>query len=342
MRKLLFSLALVAATGGLLVLAALVGVPLHFGPLLRFAATNCEHNEEIASAERASLEAAGLRFVKLLVSGDPASAAPAMSAEAQRSVSAEQLSTISRQIVQSMGPFDDLDVTDSYLVRVTGQPASVICGRLGRPEDWVAVASSPISKQGHVVARARGRNNDGVFVLWLIPDKDWSIQYFHFTMMSIVGKSAQDFWTLARTERDLRHDFNAVLLFATAAQLAFRGPNFQLGITPEIQKEISNLKRPDLLSGQVPFAWKFGSNSFKILQLGPIGVGSKVYLNITQELSPWPLDADADLKNRELIAEFKRAVPEYATVFAGLVITAQDKNGKRGFRTVDAPLDQPH
>jgi hypothetical protein len=95
--------------------------------------------------------------------------------------------------------------------------------------------------------------------------------------------------------------------------------------------------------GQAPFTWQLGGESFRILRLGPIGVGGKVYLIITQELSPWPQDSGADLKNRQSISEVKRAFPEYAAVFAGLVTAAQEKDGNRGFRTVDdAPLHPPN
>ena len=343
MRKLLYGLGGVVALGGLLALAVLFGIPLPFGPLIQPSASSCKHNEEIVGDERASLDAAALRFVKTLTSTDPAAAVPTMSAEAQRTVSPEQLTTIGRQIAQSVGSFQDLRVVDTYLVNVLGPATPVICGNLGRPEDRVVVASAPTSKQGHVIIRAAGRNNDWVFVLWLTSEGDWRVHYFHFTTMSIVGKSAQDFWALARAEQSVGHRFNAALLYMTAAQLAYRGPNLQLGILPEIQKETAALERPQLLQGQVPFTWQLGGESFRILGLGPIGVGGKIYLIITQELSPWPQGSGADLKNRQLISEVKRAIPEYAAVFAGLVIAAQEKDGNRGFRTVDdALVHQPN
>jgi len=343
LRKLLYGLGGAVALGGLLVLAVLFGIPLPFGLLIQPAATSCKHNDEIVGGERAAVDDAALRFVKALTSADPAAAWPTMSAEAQRTVSAEQLTTFSQQITQSTGSLNDLRVVDTYLVSVLGPATQVICGDLSRPEERVIVASAAVPKQGHVIIRAAGRNNDWVFVIWLTSDGDWRVHYFHFTAMSIVGKSAQDFRALARAEQDVGHRFNATLLYMTAAQLAYRGPNLQWGILPEIQKEMAALDRPQLLQGQVPFTWKLGSESFRILRLGPIGVGGKIYLIITQELSPWPQDSGADLKNRQLISEIKHAIPEYAAVFAGLVIAAQEKDGNHGFRTVDdAPLPQPN
>jgi hypothetical protein len=46
-------------------------------------------------------------------------------------------------------------------------------------------------------------------------------------------------------------------------------------------------------------------------------------------------DEEADQKNRDLIAAFGRAYPEYRDAFAGLVFRAHERGGNRGFGTVD-------
>lgn len=119
-----------------------------------------------------------------------------------------------------------------------------------------------------------------------------------------------------------------------ANQLAFRGPDFQLGIEPEIKKEMSSLQVPSELQGNPPFAWKFADDNFKILTVGPIGVGGKIYLTINQEVAPWAADQEADKRNRALISDFISTVPEYTNAFAGLVVGAIEAGGHRGFRTV--------
>ena len=148
-------------------------------------------------------------------------------------------------------------------------------------------------------------------------------------------------WDLARSEQQTKHDFNAAVLYQTASQLAYRGPNFQLGIYSEIQKEILKLQLPPELQGQPPFVWKFGGDEYKVLNVGPIGVGGKIYLMVTQEIAPWGADQEADQRNRALIADFERAVPEYSSAFAGLVVGAKESGGNRIFRTVDDTATAP-
>jgi hypothetical protein len=140
---------------------------------------------------------------------------------------------------------------------------------------------------------------------------------------------------MAEAEREKRHDFNAFILYTAALQLADRGPFLQLGIRPEIEKEIGEARRPDSLRGQPPFSWDFGPLTFKVLNVGPVGVGGKIYLLINHEIEPWAEDKEADKKNRELIVAFGRTYPEYKDFFAGLVVRAHEHGGTRGFGTVD-------
>jgi hypothetical protein len=117
-------------------------------------------------------------------------------------------------------------------------------------------------------------------------------------------------------------------------QLANRGPFLQLGILPDIMQAIAGLQRPKEMDGMLPFTWQFGESSFKVLNVGPIGVAKKVYREIDHEIAPWAADADADKKNHELISAFAGAHPEYKDVFSGLVVRAHERGGPRGFGTV--------
>jgi hypothetical protein len=109
----------------------------------------------------------------------------------------------------------------------------------------------------------------------------------------------------------------------------------QLGFLPEIRGEMASLPVPKLLRGQPPFSWRFGESSFEVSNVGPVGIGGKVYLIITHLLGQWQDDKTVDQKNRELMAGFKQAFPEYADAFAGLIVEAREKAGVRGYRTGD-------
>jgi hypothetical protein len=63
-------------------------------------------------------------------------------------------------------------------------------------------------------------------------------------------------------------------------------------------------------------------------------VSQKVYLKIDHETEPWATDKDADKKNRELISAFAISYPEFRHAFAGVIVTAHEHGGSRGFGTV--------
>jgi hypothetical protein len=237
-----------------------------------------------------------------------------------------------------MGPFKNLRATHTYIATVTGgsEEQRVICGNISSPETWVAVNAKPGPAEAHVIVEGQTVNNTAVFVVWLIPEQgNWHVQYIDYAIAEMVGKSAADLLKMAEMENQKQHDFNAFILYTAALQLADRGPFFQLGIRPEIEKEIGEVKKPNNLQGQPPFVWDFGKSTFKVLNVGPIGVGGKVYLLIDHEVEPWAEDKEADRQNRDLITAFARTYPEYKDVFAGLVVRAHERGGSRGYGTVD-------
>jgi hypothetical protein len=319
---------IIVALGGVIVDRPAVAQPI---------LATCATGDEIPADKRVAIEQAGLRFVQALVSFNTEVAYTELSSGAKQAVPRDKVAALIAQAIQPMAPFSAARVAQIHLVRAeTSAPtARVLCGSLARPEDWVSVAAKPIAEQAHVLIDAQTKNNGWTFALWLVPEQDWRVEYFTVVPSTMVGKTARDLWDIARSEQQSKRNFNAAMLYMAASQLASRGPNFQLGITSEMQKDMQKLQLPPQLQGQAPFIWKFGDHEYKILNVGPIGVGGKIYLTLTQETAPWGANQEADQHNRALISDFARAVPEYTNVFAGLVVGAKERGGNRLFNTVD-------
>jgi hypothetical protein len=189
--------------------------------------------------------------------------------------------------------------------------------------------------EAYVIVEGQTVNNTNAVVLRLRPkEESWAIQSVHFATTGMVGKSADDLRKIAEVEQQRQHSFNAVILYTAALQLADRGPFLQLGLRSEIEKAVTDVAKPPILHGSLPFSWTFDKSSFKVTNVGPIGVGGKIYLLVDHEIEPWSQDKVADQKNRELIAALNKVVDEYKEAFAGLVIRAHERGGNRGFGTV--------
>jgi len=300
--------------------------------------STCGMDNTISPKEREAIDQAALEFVQNALGPNPMVAYAAYTAQVKASISSEKFVAMFQQGVQQMGPFKDLHVTHTYLAEVTGgsQAESVVCGNLSSPEGWVAIIVNPGPAQAYVIVEGQTVNNTWVFVTWLAQEQGkWRIQHIQVATATMVGKSAQDLQKIADAEKQKHHNWNAYILYTAALQLAARGPNFQLGIQPEIQKGMGDLQIPHHLQGQPPFTWEFGRSSFKVLNVGPIGVGGKIYLQIDHEIDPWAKNTDADNKNHELISVFAKTYPEYKDAFAGLVVRAHERGGSRGFGTVE-------
>lgn len=299
--------------------------------------SSCLTDDEIPAADRSVVEAESRRFVQALFGPDPASAYDSFSSTAKKSVSRETFAAGVGPLIRSMESFSDLHVAHRYRVTVAGGQGyeKVRCRyRLGQP-DQVLVSAQAASIQAYVVLEARLRSNDWAAVVWLLREKGaWRVQHFQINIISMAGKSAEDLLDMARAQQQRRHDFNAFVLSAAALELAVRGPNFQLPIQPEIDKERAQLPTPPEFEGKPPFAWHYGDASFKVRRVGPVAVDGKIYLLIAQQIPPWHDDKQADGRNRALIAAFTKTHPGYADAFAGLVVEADEEGGHRGFRTI--------
>lgn len=323
-----------------LVLAdAIAGWPVSVWPTIGI----CAADNEIRGDKRAALEQVSLNFVQALADSNVEAAYTALSPEAKQAVPRDKLAALVASTIRPLAPFSDVRVVQIYLLNVitSASNARTICGSPASPEGWVSVAVRSGAEQAHVLVDAQTKNNGWTFTLSLASEQNWRVNYFHLAPSSLAGKTARDMWDLARSEQQSKRNFNAAILYQTASQLAYRGPNFQLGISSEIQKEALKLQLPPELQGQPPFVWKFGGDEYKIRSVGPIGVGGKIYLMVTQETAPWSADQEADQRNRTLIADFKRAIPEYSSAFAGLVVSAKESGGNRIFRTVDDMVAAP-
>lgn len=299
--------------------------------------SSCKTDWEIPEKDFAVVDKAAIDFVQIALGPNPEAAYASFTADAKTNVNSEKFVAMFRQGIQPMGPFKNLRAAHTYLARVTGgtQEQRVICGNLSSPEGWVAVNAKPGPAQAHVIVEAQTLNNTWAFVTWLLPEHgNWHVQYTQATTTAMVGKNAEDLQRMAESEIHENRNFNAYILYAAASQLAARGPFLQLGIQPDIQKSLANLKPPPVLQGQPPFEWQLGKSSFKVLNVGPIGVSQKIYLKIDHEIEPWANDQDADKRNRELISAFSSSYPGYKYAFAGLVVTAHERGGNRGYGTV--------
>jgi hypothetical protein len=318
---------------------AFAGTISHSSPLqtIQPFTASCHTDDEIPAKDRAAADQVAMQFVQGALGPDPASAYSMFTTDAKTDLSSEKFVTVFKQSVQPRGPFNSLRVAHTYFAKVSGgtQPQQVICGTLSSPNTWVAVTAKPGLTQAHVIVEAETFNNTWAFVLWLMPDQEsWRIQYVQTVPTAMVGKSSEDLQNMAEVEKKKNHFFNTYILYAAAIQFTGRGPFFQLGIQPEIQKDFSALQPPHELRGPAPFTWQFGQASFKVLNVAALGVNKKIYLNIDQEFEPWAADKDADAKNHELISAFQKAYPEYTDAFSGLVVRAHERGGPRGFGTV--------
>ena len=211
-------------------------------PLQPFA-SSCKANEEISTKDRAAVSQVALKFVQDALGPDPSVAYSSFTADAKASVPLEQFVSGFQNGIKPMGPFKDLRAAESYIAKVTGgtQEQRVVCGNLSSPEGWVAVNAKPGPAEAHVIIEGQTVNNTIVFVVWLIPEQgNWHVQYVHFATARMVGKSASDLRRIAEVEKQKQQNLNALILYATALQLADRGPFLQLGIRPEIEKEIGD------------------------------------------------------------------------------------------------------
>jgi hypothetical protein len=299
-------------------------------------ASSCAEDSHIGEATRKALNSAAINFVDTFLGPDPSSGFAALSKEGQEGVTQEQFAAQAR-VIEQLQP-SDLRTQHVYLLNIAGKSARrVICATdLKKPDGWESLATINVPEQAYVVMSAQARNNSLAVTIWLVPESTgWKVQSFWINASTLADQGPIQLWEMARRERDLGHKFNAVLLYAVAGQVANRGPNFQLGITQSISEDMAGLDVPAEIRGEAPFLWKDGSTTWKVLNVGPIAIGGKIYVVISHEVSSWQTNNQVDGWNKDLLAYVKNRFPEYSEVFAGLVARAHERGGNRGYGTVD-------
>jgi len=298
--------------------------------------SSCAEDTRIDTAKRQAIESAATDFVQRLLSPNPSSAFDVLTHEGKGNATPEQLSTQAAVIKR----FEPTNVTlrHTYLIELKGDsPGRVVCATdLTKPDGWESLTAASVPEQAHVVLSADTRNNHLAFTLWLIPEQGaWKVHSFWMNIASLAGRDSMQLLQFAHVQQGRGHLFNAALLYAAAAQTANRGPNFQMGITQAISEDTSTLKAPPEVQGAPPFLWKNGDVTYRVLSVGPIAVGGKIYVIMVHEVSPWQSEEEVDKWNKELLKFFKYRFPEYSDAFAGLVARAVERGSNRGFGTVE-------
>ena len=305
-------------------------------------AFSCAEDSHIDAAKKKAVDAVALNFVQTLLSATPGRAFDAFSKEGQKNVTREQLVAQGGALIEQFQP-KNVATEHTYLISLVGNsPGRIVCATdLSNPEGWEALSAANVPEQAHVAMSADALNNHLAFTVWLVSAQgSWKVQSYWMNVSSLAGKNSTQLWQMARGQKARGHNFNATLLYSVAGQIANRGPDFQLGIAQSISEEMPKLVIPAEIQGPPPFIWKNGATTFKILNVGPVAVGGKIYIIILHEVGPWQTDSQVEGSNKELLNYFKAHFPEYTDVFAGLVARAKDRESNRLYGTVEGSPDR--
>jgi hypothetical protein len=300
-------------------------------------AFSCQQDSGIPSEKRTAFELVAMDFVHKLLGTNPETVFDMMSEDGKKSGTREGLKTVATETFQKM-QLRSLSPLHTYSIELKGQsPGRIVCGNdLSKPDGWESLEAANAPEQAHVLISAKTVNNLMVVSVWLVPEQGaWKVQSFWMNAASMADLDSIKMRELAQAQQAKGHNFNAVILYTTAAQLARRGPSVQLGIAQVIADDLAKLPVPSEIRGPAPFFWKDGEKTYKVLNVGPIAVGGKIYMMLVQEVAPWQSNAQVDGWNQELLRYFKKRFPEYSDSFAGLVARAHERGSNRGFGTVE-------
>jgi hypothetical protein len=291
---------------------------------------------------REPYEQASLRLAQDMVRGNPDAVYSQGTAELKRVMTPVQVAAVHQAYGQVMATLGPLRVAHSYFLRSLAGANNNSNGTglcwvgLGAPEGKVSVAIKSGVKQAYVVVEGDIDRSTWGFVFSLMYEaKAWRMQNLHFGPMVVSGRTAVDYRTWAREQRDGGHIFNAVILYAAASNLAFRGPSLRLGISSEIENEAKNLRLPPELQGPAPFVWQFGTDSFRVRKVEPFFAGGETDLSIQVEVAALTDDKLTDERNRILIRHITNAYPEIFDSFEAIIVEAVQYDNPRSYRTVE-------
>lgn len=347
MKHLREGLFLAALVVGLWPQAAAAQLPFPFSLNLGGFASRCRTDAEIPPEPRAAFEASALDFARAVAAQRPERAYSNFIPEVRQKMSGEQFEKSVISMLNGLLPVGELRVAHSYFVERTslgtGADASMICtqeanGSVDKPEGRVTVVVKSISEQAHVAIEGENPIGKFVFTLWLFnQDGKWAVAGFWLNAANAVGKGPEEYWTLARAEKEKGRNFTAYIFYVTALQIANRGPTFKLGIEPEIRKELDGVPVPPELAGKPPFVWPGARGEHRVLQVGPGEVEGKFGLRIVQQIAAWNDDKEAEDSNRALLAPFVKAHPELIELFPRIGVRAVTADRKRFFTTIASP-----
>ena len=302
-----------------------------------FFAASCARDTEIDATKRDVIVLAGLSFMEALLGKDPSSAFDLFSKEEQAELTRPRLVEMAAGFHKLFEP-KGLAVDHTYFIRLKGKaPDRVVCARdLSKPDGRSSVRVTSTPEQAYVLATGNSHNERLAVTIWLVPEAQvWKVQAFSIYVSSLGRRDAAQILELARKQQALGHDLNALLLHFAAGAISDRGPLLQIGTAQPISEEFSKAKRPPEMEGTPPWSWKDERATFKIMQVGSLGIAGKIYVVIDHEVPPRTTSEEMERANRGLIAHFKRRFPEYADVFAGLLARAHEQGTGRGYGTGD-------
>ena len=298
-------------------------------------AKGCLVDNAIPGDQRAAIDATGMSFVQAILEGRAEDAYDVFTTAMKSQLPADQFTQMVAGARKSYGAVQGLHVTHAYLVTdpAGGPDKTVTCGAVGLPEEYVTVAVEPVALQAHLLIEGDIAGNSFTFVLWLIHGQDWQVQNIYLGMTEMIGKSAADLWHMGREQAKRHHSFDAALLYGAADNLAERGPDLELALRPQLRVEMAELKPPRALQGKTTLTWHLGDKTYTILAVGPVGVRQQLYLMINWQTTDWKDDQEVEARSKRLMTDFARVFPEYAEVFAGVIMSAVEKESGRGYRS---------
>ncbi|MBI2678965.1 MAG: hypothetical protein HYX28_09305 [Candidatus Koribacter versatilis] len=298
----------------------------------------CFVDGAIPKNTKAAIEREALAFLGTALGEKPATAYQFLTAQSQREVGLEAFTALATGLSHSTEP-RNLRVAHSFLVReITQERVAAACSSAD-PDQSVIVATEPRAQQAYVLFVADGVNNRVAFPVWLVEEElAWKIRGFIGFPTSLADKDSSALRAMAQTERQRGHSLNSALLYSAALQTRV-SPLLEYGNATELRKELSGLKVPAEIEGQPPFVWKSAKHSFEVSSVQPMAIGGKLFLVVERVADTWPSDKEIDAASKDLITFLQQRYPEYREVFAGIIVRAHEKNGSRGFGTVEE--DQP-
>jgi len=241
---------------------------------------------------------------------------------------------------QSLGVTGAPNLTKAYILNLNPPPASighVPCISSAPDSEWDTVAVvGPAVKQAHVLFSATTQG-DGVvtYTIWLqVEDGGWRVAAFHVGPSSMAGLSGVDWWEAAKKQRKEGHDLSAALIYATAQNLLYRGPNYTDPALVPVMQDEQSLTLPKELSDKWPVTWAMDGQAFKIAKISLVGTSDRRVVLAIIQMSDFTDNQSADRQNHLLIDAFNDVHPEWREAFDWLAVKSCKPDGSACFGSV--------